>query len=264
MPVQAPGGEMTEHQKRLDKTRTELGALPALLGELAACIDERRPVEGGGHAKVTGSPAPLRLDVLHLVDQRKKPGWEGEDPRVRDLGERYGVLPTLESWTRIMAEDSGYDIELTDSPTITSEARVILDNWVWVTDQEWAGELADDVLGITGQIRHALGQIKLRLLCPTCRNPAHTEGHWLVCTEGHQTSVRNLTQQQRRRPAMTTKEIAAEFDITENTLWQWNKNGRLAPINPGKKPSLWMPWDVFRILNPDLVEAAESLDDIPA
>lgn len=277
---------MSDREKRLDKASSELAALPELLTELESCLTERRPVEGGGHAKVTGSPAPLRLDVLHLVDRRHKPDYDDDwDPRaVADTVSRHGVLTILDQWAHgvVLAQMAEADLDVftprrlfaafadgytvsTSHLTVPTYVATLQRHWRWITEQQWAGELADTILQLSVQIRAALGQVELRLACPTCSNPAFVDGKWLVCTERHETSLRNLTQQQRRRPAMTTKDIADEFRITQNTIHQWyTKYGKIQPINPGGKPLLWLPWDVFRIVNPDLVAAAEEYDDIPA
>src|SRR5688572_22423064 len=73
------GGPVTTREQRLGQARVDLAALPDLVDELARCLTERLPAEG--MRGKPGSKAPLRLDVVHLIDVRRKPGWDGDDPR---------------------------------------------------------------------------------------------------------------------------------------------------------------------------------------
>ena len=95
-----------QRAKRLGRARTELVALPDLVHELARCRTEQIPTDGTGSTGKPGSRPPLRIDVLALTDDRRKPGWEGDDPRVANLTERYGVGPLLEQWTRVLVEEA--------------------------------------------------------------------------------------------------------------------------------------------------------------
>ena len=167
-PPLTPGRE-----KRL---RAGLRDLPEL-GALAATTlpGERLGGEGGGRS-VPGSRPPLNLAALDLT-RRTPPcddpvsesrraateiAWVGADGRARpDAGLSAGILTTLESWTR-MAEAEMLDagqIEpdtLAATPTVHSECPWLLRRIVWILDQPWVDELADDVARLVAGLRDGM------------------------------------------------------------------------------------------------------------
>lgn len=249
----------------LGRARADLATLPDLVTQLAGQLTERPTVTGeGGGGKVTGSPALIRLDVLHLTDPRRKDSWDGEDPRLASLGDRYGVLATLEAWTRVIWEEMPEHErpEFSDQATVGSETSVLIEVWDWIEDQQWAEELAEDVSRKASQVRSSLGfQREQRFRCITCGNRAFFRfgDDFLVCEDNHETSVRNLEEQQRRRPALPTADIVTEFGITRDRLYSWHKRRQIRPA-PGKGPKLWFPWDVLMLLNPDIAAGFEARD----
>lgn len=257
--------EDRRRQRKLGRARADLVALPDLVTELALCLTERTGEPGGGKpGKVIGSPAPLRLDVLHLVDPRRKPGWEGDDPRINQIWERYGVVASLESWVRIVSEEMPDPPDLTETATVSSECSVLIEVWDWIEDQQWADELADDVSKLARSVRLALGeQIREpRYFCIECGARAYLRfgDGFMVCDEGHEHSVRNLEEQQRRRPAMPTDDIVAEFGITRDRLYSWHKRRQIRPAPGSVGKLMWFPWDVLMLLNPDMAHGFETGD----
>jgi hypothetical protein len=104
-----------------------------------------------------------------------------------------------------------------------------------------------------------------RYRCPKCKNPAYlVPGGILSCSEGHERVVRDLEQQQRRRPAISTKEVHDEFGVQPGTLRQWKNRRRIKPARTDRGRNWWWPWDVFCIVNPDIAEAIRLRDEIEA
>lgn len=258
------GGRVTTAEQRLGQARVDLAALPDLVDELARCVTERLPVEG-----LRGKPAskaPLRLDVVHLTDVRRKPGWDGDDPREVDVADRYGVAAVLESWTRVLAEELPDYPDMAEVATVRSEAALLIEHWTWIDDQQWAEELAEDVATLARQVRAALGiRPAERYRCPQCGDRAYTmPGGFLSCPSGHERSVRDLELQQRRRPPLPTAEVCAEYGIEVSRLWQWHKRHKIKPVESRGRSLMWLPWDVFCLVNPDIAAALDARDVLEA
>lgn len=256
---------MTTHRERaLGQARADLVALPDLVAELARLVADRHHDTTGYRGKVIGSPAPLQIPVVHLVDVRHKPRWHGEDPRHAPIADRYGIAPALETWVRVLAEELPEWPDLTERATVRSECATLVEHWAWITEQEWATELAQDVTTMASQVRAALGVPKeQRYACPECGNPAYlVPGGILSCQEGHERVVRDLERQQRRRPAITTKDAVAEFGLSEPQLWQWKHRRKIVPSKDERGRLWWWPWDIFCLLNPDIAEAIRLRDEM--
>jgi hypothetical protein len=236
--------------KKLGEARADLSALPDLLDELARCLTERGDTTGGKPGKISGSPPPLRLDVLHLVDDRRKPGWEGEDPRIQQLEDRYGATATLESWTRVVWEEMRNDRpEMADHPTVRTEASVLIEVWSWIEDRQWAEELAEDVTALTKRVRAALGhRPEYRPRCRYCRDVVkpvdadHTTSTWEACAFGlcsgcsatypKGPALDALGQVQEPLPL---KDVAEMTGLPLATLYRWYVVGAISPETNGQK-----------------------------
>lgn len=221
--------------------------------------------------RISGLPAPLEEHQLALA--RITP-WRARD--------QYDVASLLEAWVRVLCDEwpdthelteeeawvrdrLGYDLrgmpELAEQATVRSEAAVLIEHWDWITEQPWALELAEDITRITRQVRSQLGiRPEPEYGCPQCGNRAYLQpGGILACTEvqEHHVVVRDLEQQQRRRPPMTSKEIVDEFGITLAQLWQWKHRRKISPTRTERGKHWWLPWDVFCLVNPDIADAIE-------
>lgn len=257
---------MTSPRDRLlGAARADLTALPDLVEELTRLIADRHH-DTGHHHKVTGSPAPLQLPVVHLTDTRHKPRWRTADPESDQVFERYGISPGLETWVRKLAFALPEWPDLTEQPTVRSECAVLVEHWDFICAQDWGETLARQVRDVMAQVKAALGIPKdPRYRCPECGNPAYlVPGGILSCQEGHERVVRNLEQQLRRRPIATTTEIVEEFTdqgVTAGLLRQWKLRRRITPARTERGHNWWWPWDVFCLLNPDIAEAVRRRDE---
>jgi hypothetical protein len=246
---------VTRREQKLGQARADLAELPNLLDELARCLTERGDTTGGKPGKISGSPPPLRLDVLHLVDDRRKPGWEGEDPRIQQLEDRYGATATLESWTRVVWEEMRNDRpEMADHPTVRTEASVLVEVWSWIEDRQWAEELAEDVTGLAGKVRAALGvRPEYRPRCRYCRDEVipveantHTLTTWEACAFGLCKGCKHeyakgieldaLGQVQEPLPL---KDVAEMTGLPLATLYRWYVVGAISPTAGQKRGKLF-------------------------
>lgn len=237
---------MTDHRSRLlGQARADLVALPGLVDELSRCLTERPAVSGGGGGK-PGSKAPLRLDVLHLIDERRKPGWEGEDPRLRDLDDRYGIAPMLESWTRVVVEEMDERPDLAEEATVRTEAALLVEHWVWVSQRDWADELAEDVRSVTAQVRSALGERKdYREFRPTCRScgwklTPMDESKWFACSAcGRDYTIDADLKALGQVQDGTIVEISQLLTVPVATLHRWHKDRWLTPVGTTPRGKLF-------------------------
>jgi hypothetical protein len=226
-----------------------LTALPALVEELARLIADRHHDVIGYRSKVAGSPAPLSIPIVHLVDDRHKPGWEGEDPRVQDLGDRYGITPTLESWVRVLWEELPELLELTETPTVRGECDVLVEYWPFIEAQNWATELADDVQRIMGAVKAQLGiRPEYRPRCRKCGSNVipvdadRTLTSWEACAYGACTGCEwtypkgpALDALARVQEPMTLQAIADTIGVPLKTLHRWHTDGLIVPDGDQKR-----------------------------
>lgn len=219
----------------LGRARADLAALPDLVDTLARCLTERPADTAPARTSRTGSQAPLRLDVVHLTDTRRKPDWDGTDPRAQDLTDRHSVVAVLESWTRVVAEELPDFPELAEHATVRTEASVLVEHWNWITGQQWADELAEDVTRITRQVRQALGE--RREYTPRCRElhcgwrlTPMDNGTWYSCTGcGRDYTLDADLKALGELQTATLAEISDLLGIPVKTLHRWHKEGAISP-----------------------------------
>lgn len=243
-----------------------LRLIPALAREVMLTVGAPNPdAQADQTRRPTHAHPPLpidagALDVLAADDGREEFSrvpitrlaecsrivWEALDPDLRPpqpLGE-----PTFAAecgWLARAWPDAVLVLDLADVDWIDSETRVI----------------CSQLAAVARMSREA------RYECPDCGNPMHLgESGWMVCESGahmHPGPDR-LTSQWRHKPPMTTNHLAAELRILSSRIRKWHERGKIAPIDPDRKPLFWYPWDVVRCLYPDVVAAIESADDARA
>lgn len=256
-------------EKLLGEARAALSQLPDLVAELARLVADRNHDVSGWQKKVVGSPAPLSIPIVHLTDQRHKPGWEGEDPRIQDLGDRYGITPSLETWVRVLQDEFPGThqltekeawvrkrwgelpavIELTEQATVRSECAVLIEYWSFIEDQRWAVELAEDVQRITRVVKAQLGiRPEYRPTCRKCgstvipvdadRNLTSWEsaayGACTGCDWTYPTGPALAALGQVQAP-MQLRDIAPVIGIPVKTLHRWYEEGLISPATDGQK-----------------------------
>lgn len=185
-----------------------------------------------------GSRPPLNLTVIHITDTRHKPGWDGLDPRVDVVVDRFGVLPALESWTRLVRDEmmmAGVPWpDMLEVPTVGGEAGWLLATMDFSLAHEWVVELADDVRRLTSQLMAVLGE--RREYRPRCREIAcgakldpMDNATWYSCPScGRDYTIdADLKALGQVQPAMTGREVADALGIPWATLRKWVERGIL-------------------------------------
>lgn len=240
----------------------ELGALAA-----TALPGERLGSEGKARS-VPGSRPPVNLAVIDLTRHRKPthdptqplraqgPVWFDSRGRPHaDTGLTGGILSTLADWTRL-AEGELLDagqIEpgtLADQPTVDSECAWLLRHVVWITEQQWCTELADDVRQMVADCRQVLRirpEYQPRCLSEGCRAELEQHVGWWecpACKRDYRDERMVLALQQ----PMTAEQIAKSgiADVTASTIRTWRDRGHLAPAVDGPLPRYHV-LDVLRL-----------------
>jgi hypothetical protein len=115
---------------------------------------ERNPESKATKASV--APAPMRLDVIDLLDTRLGRKWSGTQP----ADDRRGVLGTLETWARLVREEK--NITASQACTVAYEAATLRRHLLWVAEQDWVGELYDDIGRVHRDLADAVGDYRPR------------------------------------------------------------------------------------------------------
>lgn len=165
---------------------------------------------------------PIEPDVLDLADRRGKRDAQddpiGEADLARRIGaRRQGVLPTLADWVRLADSemlDCGIDhTPPADQPTITTEAGWIRQHLDWITGQQFAVELAQDV----------------RLICADLEQlPLWAAANDHAC--------------------LTYQQAADQLGISTATLYRWADEGWIDPVCSDDGQMLFVAREVKKII----------------
>lgn len=107
--------------------------------------------------KAAEAPAPMRLDVVDLLDERRGRRWLGTYP----TEDRRGTLGTLESWARLVREERHIDTPASP-PTVLTEARCLVRHLLWICEQQWVDELYADIKTLNRALRDTIGDYRPR------------------------------------------------------------------------------------------------------
>lgn len=265
----------------LDDTRRHLREITDLHAQVGSYLTPGSVPPDPDARRGSGSKSrpPIVVDVVDLVAGRKSGwlGWQpGDDVEYLDQsGWRHGIRGTLELWVMLLeAEmaDQGRSFTPCELDTLATVTGWLTFHLEWIVEHH--GRDNGNFVGDIGRMHRALQRAcgvrpEQTYVCPKCRARAfldHTT-RFLVCETGeHEVGIENLEMNQRRRSAMPTKDIIKEFPVTAKELHNASR-GLRPKIRPTHGPDgdiRWYPWDVLRLLNPDLAEAIEHRDSVGA
>lgn len=193
--------------------------LPALLTRRAPTGDTSR----GGRTS-PGSRPPVRLDVLHVLDERPRiTGDDAEDRAWHDRmasDHRQGLLPDLWQWARMIESEAmdgrpALPDELPEQPTLASVVGWLTKHTdPWALAQQWASEYVADIDWWWRRLRDLVGEARGHsgVECGRCGEPlvlVHL-GLW-ECGSGHQVTVQPVS----------IREGARIVEVSEATLRRW-------------------------------------------
>lgn len=200
----------------LDRARRALGEIPGLAWDLNQYApragDPEAPVIA--RAKVGTGPALVRLDVLALTDPRTT--WDGEPGSPR-------------YWRAALTD---WDHRAADLLRLDRGPGVLLTWWEILAGQqeEALAELAEEILGLHGQLRAALGTPRRKEGSAADVGECECGGRLLAGPD----LVPVCKACGRRRDTVTVAEAARILDCTERAVWQRAKDGRLTRTRPGQ------------------------------
>lgn len=134
------------HRRWMGETIDDIVITYALLPDFyepGTAIDDGHQVKG----KRVDPPAPVRLDVVALLDRRTI---------AHNPGDLVPVLAILESWARLIREERQLQ-PCKRQATVTSEAGTILAHLDWISAQPWIDELARELREVKAALHSAIG-----------------------------------------------------------------------------------------------------------
>lgn len=265
------GAVVILNERREKALRDGLRELPETVAMAAAALPgEHLGGEGGGRS-VPGSRPPLNMDAAALTGYRDldhpttwpiRDGgivWVDGHGRVdADDSLPGSALSVLASWTRLaeaelLDADPGAWTPLADKPTVASECAWLLRHIVWLLEQQWADELADDVHRLLGESRHVLRvrpDYRPRCQREGCGGTLRDEGAlWRCDLCDHTADDRGglgLRQIVARQDPMTVAELVKAFRFNPKTVESWVGRGQLVPVD-GSTPRRFHPLDALRL-----------------
>ena len=133
------------HQRWLTDTIHDIIETTALLPyflEPGTAIDDGHQVKG----KRVDPPAPVRLDVIALLDRRTL---------ARHPGDLIPVLAILEAWATLVRDER--QIRNPRITTVSGEAGTLIAHLNWITTQPWIPDLANELRQIKTALHTAIG-----------------------------------------------------------------------------------------------------------
>lgn len=134
------------HARWLHSTLVDIVDSYALLPhfyEPGTAIDDGQQVRG----KRIDPPAPVRLDVVALLDRRTV---------ARYPGDIIPVLAVLESWARMVREERQIQAPKARA-TVTTEASLLANHLPWISEQPWVDDLAKEIRDVKSALHSAIG-----------------------------------------------------------------------------------------------------------
>lgn len=264
---------LTQQQQRT--LAAQLADLPQL-GALAVTTIQRERLGGSGARSVPGSKPPLNLAAAALATLRDLPMpadwpvrdgglvWVDHRGHIHADDEMPGSLVSvLASWTRLaeaelldahqVAVDWRHAVPtpLADQPTVASECAWLARHLVWIVQQQWAVELADDVRRLVRDCRGVLRERpEYRPACPGCHATLVEEAsfwHCPDCGTDHRDDRMSLRTAVALQLPMTVGELVKAFGWSTKTIESWVQRGNLQPVDDKARPRRYHVLDVLRL-----------------
>ena len=126
----------------LEDIQTTTALLPFFVFPGTA-VDDGQQVKG----KRVDPPAPVRLDVIALVDKRTVNRYPGDI---------VPVLAVLEAWGRMVREERELE-QPKAKATVIGEAVFLTRHLAWIEAQPWVDELAKELRDVKSALHSAIG-----------------------------------------------------------------------------------------------------------
>lgn len=114
---------------------------------------ERNPESKTTKAAYAG--APMRLEVIDLLDTRLGRIWNGTAPAT----DRRGTIGTLQAHVQHVADDR-YLAHIPDPLTVTEACRLLQRHRLWLIQQDWISDLYAELKTLNRQLADAVGDYR--------------------------------------------------------------------------------------------------------
>ena len=134
------------HRRWLAETLDDIVITYALLPDFyepGTAVDDGHQVKG----KRVDPPAPVRLDVIALLDRRTL---------AQHPGDLVPVLAVLEAWAALVREERNLKPCRTTS-TVTREVGTLIAHLDWITAQAWVPDMAAELRDVKSALHSAIG-----------------------------------------------------------------------------------------------------------
>jgi len=226
----------------VQKFHDDLAEIPTLYADLPAILTGIKGQSGGVHTP-PGSKPPLAVHVVDLLDTRVKGAqqWRTEtDPRGRDVLDRYGVIPRVGLWVRLVgdeADEAGehpFDMDDADWTNLEALCKALKAATSWLIMQQWVTELAQDMAALRAEMRSTLG-IRPEFIpkCRYCRNKTEPQdgGTWFRCPAcGADFTWQGEVQALIAVQDMTGKQCAEHLGLAWPRIRKWDSLGLLKSV----------------------------------
>lgn len=141
-----------------DRLNHWLTTIPELYALLPTFI-EHGTAERNPDSKATKNPyppAPMRLDVVDLLDTRLGRKWAGTAP----AHDRRGVVGTLRVHVETLIEERPLTATTWNDASVYDCCKLLSRHRLWIAEQEWGPFLYDEVRSIHRQLSDAVGDYR--------------------------------------------------------------------------------------------------------
>lgn len=141
-----------------DNIRKWLASIPTNYALLPTFVEhgttERNPDQGA--VKRIHAPAPMRLEIIDLLDTRRGRKWLGTDV----TSDRRGVVGTLLAWATEVID--GRELTIQPHHTVVSLCDFLCRHIPWVIEQGWASDMHAELKTLDRALKDAIGDYRPR------------------------------------------------------------------------------------------------------
>lgn len=196
------------------------------------------PDPEGRTSKNPDPPAPMRLDVIDLLDTRLGRRWHGTEP----AHDRRGTIGTL----RVHVERLIEERNLPTNPhqiTVTEACALLERHSLWIAEHTWVWDLYDDIRTLNRALSDAIGDYRTTPVgsCPIeddngqpCgANLYPSERGGVHCTNGGHTwdadtlAFLGRLQVERQPEIMTAADLALTYGMKPTLIRKWAERGKV-------------------------------------
>lgn len=106
--------------------------------------------------KAAQAPAPMRLEIIDLLDERRGRRWQGTEP----TDDRRGVFGTVLAWANYIRDER--HLATPEPTTVTDACQLLGNHMLWFADQDIAAEAHAELKALHRDLSDAVGNYRPR------------------------------------------------------------------------------------------------------